>query len=79
MRTAFVIKILSKYFSAFSGNKQIKPGRFSRRIITFTSPVAHCFVGKFMKILLGECEVEALLVRSNYLTKDETQMTVASP
>jgi hypothetical protein len=40
-------------------------------------PVAQCAVEKFTKKLLGESEVEAVLMRLDRLTQEEARMTVA--
>ena len=40
-------------------------------------PVAQCAVEKFTKKLLGESEVEAVLMRLDRLTREEARMTVA--
>ena len=57
--------------------KQINQGRFSKRAITYTLPVAQCATEKFAKKLLGESEIEAILQRLDRLTQDEARMTVA--
>jgi hypothetical protein len=57
--------------------KQIKQGRFSEWVITYTLSIAQCAVEKFAKKLLGESEVEAVLQKLDRLTQDEARMTVA--
>ena len=42
-----------------------------------TLPVAQCALEKFTKKLLGESEVEAVLMRLDRLTQEEARMTVA--
>jgi hypothetical protein len=39
--------------------------------------VAECAIEKFTKKLLGESEVEAVLMRLDRLTEEEARMTVA--
>jgi hypothetical protein len=42
-----------------------------------TLPVAQCAIEKFAKKLLGESEVEAVLMKLDRLTHEEARMTVA--
>ena len=57
--------------------KQIKQGRCCKRIITSEWSVTEYFTVKFVKKLLGENEIEAVLQRLDRLTQDEARMTGA--
>ena len=76
--TDIVIRIMVELLSVLAlATKQINQGRFSKRAITYTLPVAQCATEKFAKKLLGESEIEAILQRLDRLTQDEARMTVA--
>jgi hypothetical protein len=71
--TDIIVRIMVEVLSVFAlATKQIRQGRFSKCVITFTLPIE-----KFAKKLLGESEIEAVLQRLNRLTQDEARMTVA--
>ena len=76
--TDIVIRIMVELLSVLAlATKQINQGRFSKRAITYTLPVAQCATEKIAKKLLGESEIEAILQRLDRLTQDEARMTVA--
>jgi hypothetical protein len=47
------------------------------RYVYCTLLVAQCAIVKFTKNLLGESEIEAVLMRLDRLTQEEARMTVA--
>jgi hypothetical protein len=76
--TGVIVKIMAELLSVLAvATKQIKQGRFSKYTATCTLPIAHCAIEKFTRKLLGESEVEAVLMRLNRLTQDEARITVA--
>ena len=76
--TDIVVKIMIELLSVLSlAMKQIKQGRFSKRVVSYTFPVAQRFTEKFAKKLLGDSEIEAVLHRLDRLTQDEARITVA--
>jgi hypothetical protein len=76
--TDIIIKIMVELLSVLAlATKQIKQGRFSKCVVTYTFPVAQCSTEKFAKKLMGESEIEAFLQRLDRLTQDEARMTVA--
>ena len=78
MMTDIIVRIMVEVLSVLAlVTKQIKVGRFSKCITTYTSPMAQCVIEKFAKKLLGESEVEAVLQKLDRLTQDEARMTVA--
>src|SRR6266404_6727816 len=78
MMTYIVVKIMLEVLSVLAlATRQIKQGRFSKRAIVYTLLMAQCVIEKFAKKLLGESEVEAVLVKLDRLTQDEARMTVA--
>ena len=78
MMTDIIVQIMVEVLSVLAlATKQIKQGRFSEWVITYTLSIAQCAVEKFAKKLLGESEVEAVLQKLDRLTQDEARMTVA--
>jgi hypothetical protein len=78
MMTSVIVKIMAELLSVLAvATKQIRQGRFSKYTATCTLPIAHCAIEKFTRKLLGESEVEAVLMRLDRLTQDEARMTVA--
>jgi hypothetical protein len=78
MMTNIIVKIMAELLSVLAvATKQITQGRFSKHTATCTLPIAHCAIEKFTRKLLGESEVEAVLMRLDRLTQDEARMTVA--
>jgi hypothetical protein len=78
MMTDIIVQIMVEVLSVLAlATKQIKQGRFSEWVITYTLSIAQCAVEKFAKKLLGESEVEAVLQKLDRLTQDESRMTVA--
>jgi hypothetical protein len=76
--TDIIIKIMIELLSVLAlATKQIKQGRFSKCLVTYTLPTAHCTTEKFAKKLLGETEIEAIVQRLDRLTQDEARVTVA--
>jgi hypothetical protein len=76
--TSIVVKILVEVLSVLAlATRQIKQGRFSKRLIAYvyTSMTEHVS-GKFAKKLLGESEIEAVLQRLDRLTQEEAHVTV---
>ena len=57
--------------------KQIKQGRFSKYVVTYTLSMTQRASEKFTKKLMGESEIEAVLQRLDRLTQEEARMTVA--
>jgi hypothetical protein len=77
MMTNIIVKIMVELLAVLAlATMQIKKGRFSK-CITCTLPVAECVTEKFAKKLLGESEIEAVLMRLDRLTQEEARMTVA--
>ena len=75
--TDIIIKIMVQLLSVLAlATKQIKQGRFSEYVVTYTSHVAQCATEKFAKKLLGDSEIEKVLQRLDRLTQDEARMTV---
>ena len=73
-----MFKIMAELLSVLAlATKQIKQGRFSECVVTYTLPVVQCATEKLAKRLLGDSEIEAVLQRLDRLTQDEAQMTVA--
>jgi hypothetical protein len=78
MMTNIIVKIMVELLSVLAlATKQINQGRFSECPVTYMLPVAECAIEKFTKKLLGESEVEAVLMRLDRLTQEEARMTVA--
>ena len=78
MMMDIIVQIMVEVLSVLAlATKQIKQGRFSEWVITYTLSIAQCAVEKFAKKLLGESEVEAVLQKLDRLTQDEARMTVA--
>ena len=78
MMTSVIVKIMAELLSVLAiATKQIRQGRFSKHTSACTLPIAHCAIEKFTRKLLGESEVEAVLMRLDRLTQDEARMTVA--
>jgi hypothetical protein len=78
MMISVIVKIMAELFSVLAvATKQIRQGRFSKYTATSTLPIIHCAIEKFTRKLLGECEVEAVLMRLDRLTQDEACMTIA--
>jgi hypothetical protein len=76
--TNIVVKILIEVFSVLAlAMKQIKQGRCCKRIIAQAFPIAKYSVVKFVKKLLGESEIEAVLQRLDRLTLEEARMAGA--
>jgi hypothetical protein len=73
-----IVKIMVELLSVLAlATKQIKQGRFSKCVVTYTFPVTQCAAEKFTKKLMGESEIEAVLQRLDRLTQEEARMTVA--
>jgi hypothetical protein len=77
--TETVVKILVELLSTFAlATKQIKQGRSSESVF---GDVLHYLTqhntGKFIKKLLGEKDVEAVIQRLDRLTQDEARITAA--
>lgn len=73
-----IVKIMAELLSVLAiATKQIRQGRFSKHTATSTLSKIHCAIEKFTRKLLGECEVEAVLMRLDRLTQDEACMTIA--
>jgi hypothetical protein len=78
MMTDIIVQIMVEVLSVLAlATKQVKQGRFSECVITYTLPLAQCAIEKFAKKLLGESDVEAVLRKLGRLTQDEARMTVA--
>ena len=78
MTISIIVKIMAELLSVLAiATKQISQGRFSKYTATCTLPIAHCATEKFTRKLLGEIEVEAVLMRLDRLTRDEARMAVA--
>ncbi len=78
MITNIIVKIMIELLSVLAlAMKQMKQGRFSRCTVTYTLPMTQSAVEKFTKKLLGESEVEAVLMRLDRLTQDEARVAVA--
>jgi hypothetical protein len=76
--TDIIVRIMVEVLSVLAlATKQVKQGRFSKRIIRCTLPIAQRTIEKFSKKLFGESEVEAVLQKLDRLTKDEARLTVA--
>jgi hypothetical protein len=77
-----VEEILAKIMAELLGvlalaTQQIQQGRFSEFLFEDTSPSAQYGSEKFVKKLLGEKKIEAVLQRLERLTVEESHMTVA--
>ena len=81
MMVDIIVKIMAEVLSVLAlATKQIKQGRFSECISTYTFPMAQCTIEKFVKKLLGKNKVdkvEAVLQRLDQLTQDEARMAIA--
>jgi hypothetical protein len=78
MMTSIIVKILAEVLSVLAlATKQIKQGRFSKRLVTYICLMAEDVSGKFAKKLLGESEIEAVVQRLDRLTQEEARMTAA--
>ena len=81
MMIDIIVKIMVEVLSVLGlATKEIKQGRFSRCITTYTLPMAQCPIEKFAKRLLGRDKVdnvEAVLQKLDRLTQEEVRMTVA--
>ena len=76
MMTDIIVKIMVEVLSVLAlATKEIKQGRSSKRVVTYTLPMAQCGVGKFAKKLLGKSEVEVVLQKLDRLTQEEAWMT----
>ena len=76
--TNIIVKILVEVLSVLAlATKQIKQGRCCMQIFTERFAVAEHSVVKFVKKLLGESEIEAVLQRLDRLTQEEARMTGA--
>ena len=76
--TEILVKIMAELLSVLAlATKQIRQGRFSKRIMIYELAISQRIIEKFAKKLLGESEVEAVLQRLDRLTQDEARMTVA--
>ena len=77
--TQIVIKILVELLSALAlVTKQIREGKPSESVFgRVLYHLAHCDAEKFVKKLLGEKDVEAVIQRLDRLTLDEARVTAA--
>ena len=78
--TGILVTIMVEVLSVLAlATKQIRQGRFSKRLIgpIYISLIAKLGAEKFAKKLLGENEIEAVIQRLDRLTDDEARMTVA--
>ena len=76
--TDLIVKIMLELLSVLAlATKQIRQGRFSKRIIMYRRFVAQRAIEKFAKKLLGGSEVEAVLQRLDRMTQDEVRIAVA--
>ena len=76
--TELIVKIMVLLISVLAlATKKIKEGRFSKRTVIYTLPVAQCATGKFTNKLMGETEIENALQKLDRLTQDEVRMAVA--
>jgi hypothetical protein len=76
--TDIIVKILVEVLSVLAlATKQIKQGKFSKSLVSFTFQKYEDGTEKFAKKLLGEREIEAVLQRLDRLTQDEARMTAA--
>jgi hypothetical protein len=77
--TEIVVKILVELLSTLAlATKQIKQGKPSESVFgEVFHYLAQCDAEKFVKKLLGEKDVEAVLQRLDRLTQDEAQLTAA--
>lgn len=74
--TSIIVKILVEVLSVLAlATKQIKQGRFSKRLVFYICHIAEDSSGKFAKKLLGESEIEAVVQRLDRLTQEEARMT----
>ena len=73
-----IVKIMLELLSVLAlATKQINQKRFSKCTVTFSLFVAQCTTEKFVKKLLGESEIEAVLQRLDRLTQEEARICVA--
>jgi hypothetical protein len=78
MMSDIMVKIMAEVLSVLAlATKQIKQGRFSKRLAAIKYSLVKCGAEKFAKTLLGESDVEAVLRRLDRLTQEEARMTVA--
>lgn len=64
------VKIMVELLSVLAvATKQLRQRRFSKYTARSTLPIIHCAIEKFTRKLLGECEVEAVLIRLDRLTQ----------
>ena len=74
--TDIIVKVMMLVLSVLAlATKEIKQGRLSMCIITYSFPMAQCATEKFAKTLLGDSKVEAALRRIDQLTQEEARMT----
>jgi hypothetical protein len=75
--TEIIVKIIAELLSVLSlATRQIKGGRFSKSITMYKLSVAQFAIEKYVKKLLGEGDVEAVLQRLDRLTQDKVRITV---
>ena len=73
-----IMKIMVEVLSMLSlATRQIKQGRFSKRLATYIFLITKFRAEKFSKKLLGESEIEAVLQRLDRLTLEESRTTTA--
>jgi hypothetical protein len=76
--TEVVIDIMVELLLVLAlATNQIKQGRFSKYPATYTFLVAQYATEKFVKELLEDSEIKAVLQRLDRLNQDEAQMTIA--
>ena len=73
-----IVKIMVEVLGIFAiVTKEMKQGRASESIFHDTSPVAHGYLEKYLKKLIGRRDIEDALRRLDILTQEEARMATA--
>ena len=73
-----IVKIMVEVLGIFAiVTKEMKQGRASESILHDTSPVAHGYLEKYLKKLIGRRNIEDALRRLDILTQEEARMATA--
>lgn len=73
-----IVQVMAELLSVLAlATKQIRQGRFSKRAITYTPPMAQCAIGKFFTKLFRKDDVKAMLQKLDRLTQEEARMAIA--
>jgi hypothetical protein len=73
--TDIIVQIMVEVLSVLAlATREIRQGRFSEQILSLRAFISGHVVEKFVKKLLGESKIEAVLRRLAQLTDEETRM-----